>query len=42
MLRSEVVGFDNRFYTIYIKKNDKLYSNRGKGGGMAVKRSPKL
>lgn len=42
MLRSDVVGFDNRFYTIYIKKNDKLHSTRGKGGGMAIKKSPKL
>lgn len=40
MLRCDVVGFDNRYYTIFIKKNDKLHSNRNKG--MAVKKSPKL
>ena len=33
MLRSDVVGFDNKYYTIYIKKNDKSYSTRLKGGG---------
>lgn len=42
VLRCDVVGFDNKFYTIYIKKNDKLHSNRTKGGGMAVKKSPKF
>ena len=40
MLRCDVVGFDNRFYTIFIKKNDKTHSHRSKG--MAVKKSPKL
>ena len=35
MLRSDVVGFDNKFYTVYIKKNDKSYSHR------AVKTSKK-
>jgi hypothetical protein len=41
VLRSDVVGFDNHYYTVYLKKNDKGHSNRAKGGAVA-KRSPKL
>ena len=40
-LRCEVLGFDNHYYTLFIKKNDKLHSIRTKGGP-AVKKSPKL
>lgn len=38
-LRCEIIGFDNKYFTVYIKKNDKTHSTRTKGG--AVKRSPK-
>ena len=41
MLRTDIVGFDNKYYTIYIKKNDKSYSNRGKVG-MGVKKMNKI
>lgn len=41
LIRSDVVGFDNRYFTVYLKKNDKGHSTRGKGGAVA-KRSPKL
>ena len=41
MLRTDIVGFDNKFYTIYIKKNDKSYSHRNKGG-MAIKKANKI
>lgn len=41
LLRAEVVGFDNHYFTAYLKKNDKGFSNRAKGGA-AAKRSPKL
>jgi hypothetical protein len=41
LLRADVVGFDNHYFTVYLKKNDKGHSTRGKGGAVA-KRSPKL
>lgn len=40
-LRCDITGFDNRNFTVYIKKNDKGHTNRSKGGP-AAKRSPKL
>lgn len=30
-LRTDIVGFDNKYYTIYIKKNDKPNTNRNRG-----------
>jgi hypothetical protein len=42
MLRSDVVGFDNKFYTVYIKKNDKNYSNRTKQHGKKPNLLPKM
>lgn len=40
-LRCDITAFDNRNFTVYIKKNDKGHTNRSKGGP-AAKRSPKL
>jgi hypothetical protein len=40
-LRADVIGFDNRFFTVYLKKNEKGHSTRIKGGP-AAKRSVKL
>jgi hypothetical protein len=40
LIRSEVVGFDNHNYTIFLKKNER-HTTRGKGGAVA-KKSPKL
>lgn len=41
VLRSDVIGFDNHYFTVYLKKNDKGHSTRAKGGAVG-KRSPKL
>jgi len=32
VLRCDVVGFDNRCFTVYIKKKEKAYTNRVRGG----------
>jgi hypothetical protein len=40
-LRCDVVGFDNKYSTVYLKKKDKGHSNRVKGGAVN-KKSPKL
>jgi len=42
MLRSDVVGFDNKFYTVYIKKNDKNYSNRATKNSKKPNLLPKM